>query len=508
MYLRAGVFSLALLMASRLLGLLRESVQAAAFGASGLGDAVIVMFTLPDLLVGILFSGALAYVLLPAWALQTPVQQAASQKKVAQLLLAMGLALGLVIWLLREQLVHALAPGLQGSLRELGAQSLAWSAAVLPLALLASLWVTRLQHERDFVGMYAGSLVVNLLLVCALLFAPHERGGQAIVLVLGGFLALAMLGRLAWLAWRLRRAARLQPGEAPARVGRAEPTPAPLVALPGLKVWLWAALSSGLLLVLPLMARSLASQGGEGALASFNYAWKLVELPLVLAIQLVASLAFPAITRTAAGSPEREKALQIAFILAWALACAAIAAVASFSLPLAGLLFGWGRMTPDGLQAIAHWSAIGIWSLLPQALMAVLMTAMATSGRMHVAVWAYAAGIAALALGAWLGLGQGDGASVMWMLNATLASIAVVTLAVEGRRLGRALPWAAMLAPLAVAMLLCAIGHHAAVQSVPWALAGCVVFGLLVVAAATVASPLLRGLLSARLARRRSASGQ
>ena len=81
MYLRAGVFSLGLLLLSRALGLLRESAQAAAFGSTGMGDAVIVMFTLPDLLVGMLISGALAYVLLPAWAQQNAATQAAGQKK-------------------------------------------------------------------------------------------------------------------------------------------------------------------------------------------------------------------------------------------------------------------------------------------------------------------------------------------------------------------------------------------------------------------------------------------
>lgn len=80
MYLRAGVFSLGLLLLSRALGLLRESAQAAAFGSTGMGDAVIVMFTLPDLLVGMLISGALAYVLLPAWAQQKAATQAAGQK--------------------------------------------------------------------------------------------------------------------------------------------------------------------------------------------------------------------------------------------------------------------------------------------------------------------------------------------------------------------------------------------------------------------------------------------
>lgn len=61
MYLRAGVFSLGLLLLSRALKLRCESAQAAAFGSTGRGEAVIVMFTLPALLVGMLISGALAW---------------------------------------------------------------------------------------------------------------------------------------------------------------------------------------------------------------------------------------------------------------------------------------------------------------------------------------------------------------------------------------------------------------------------------------------------------------
>ena len=59
MFLRAGLVSLALLLASRLLGLLRESVQAAALGAGAAADVAILMLTLPDLLTGILASGGL-----------------------------------------------------------------------------------------------------------------------------------------------------------------------------------------------------------------------------------------------------------------------------------------------------------------------------------------------------------------------------------------------------------------------------------------------------------------
>ena len=117
-------------------------------------------------------------------------------------------------------------------------------------------------------------------------------------------LVSAMTGRLAWLAWRLP----------------ASPEPAviaPAFDLPRARVRLWAALSSGLVLALSLVARSLASTAGKGFLTRLNYALKLIELPLVLAVQLVASLVLPAITRTQAGSPARQQAVRLAFFSCW-----------------------------------------------------------------------------------------------------------------------------------------------------------------------------------------------
>ena len=481
MYLRAGVLSLGLLILSRVMGLLRESAQAAAFGSSGLGDAVIVMFTLPDWVVSMVFGGALSYVLLPLWAQQSPAERQASQQKVGRALVITSLLMGAAIWLFRDLMGRALAPGLKGEMQALAAASLVWSAAVLPLAVLASLWVTRLQHERDFVGMYAGSLVVNVLLVLALLVTVNIGAGPDSILILGAFLAMAMLARLAWLYWRLPKA------------------PAPEQAsasLPGAGIWLSAGLSSGLLLLLPLIARSLASQSGEGALASFNYAWKLVELPLVLAIQLVASLAFPAIAQTESGSAARQQALQTAFLLAWALACAAVAVVATFSLPISGLLFGWGQMAPEHLVVIADLSAVGVWSLLPQALIAVVLTLMAASHQMHVAAWAYVAGVLGLAGAGWAGLSGGE--AVMWTLNAVLCGVALALLVNQRRQLSGVLAWPSMLMPLLACGLLVLLKPWVANLSLLAAFALAAVFAFVVMGAAYISSPMLRSTFATR----------
>ncbi|MGZ5179948.1 MAG: lipid II flippase MurJ [Ramlibacter sp.] len=480
MFLRAGALSLALLLASRLLGVLRESAQAAAFGRSGMADVAVLLLTLPDWLTSIVASGALAYVLLPAWAGQPAAAVAALQRRVAvgAAALAMALALGLV--LMRVPALRLLAGGLAPGMRGPAAQGLVWSAVAFPPALLAALWATRLQHERDFAGMYGANLVVNLVLIASIAVAGNAASRPGAIVALGGGLLVAMGARLLWLGWRLPR--RAAPAPVTAGAG-ADPA-----GLPGLPVWVWAMLSAGLPLALPFAARSAASQAGEGALAVFNYSWKLVELPLVLAIQLVASLAFPAIARALSAGPQSRQAgdaIRQAFALAWTLACAAVAALAFAAPSLAALLFGWGRMPADALRQVAAWGLAGSWGLLPQAVTAVALTVLATQRRMGAAVAAYAVGLLAL-VGAGL-QGERDGLALMHLLNASFTLVAAACLWALGAQRAQWLPWpafgwsaagllaAALLAPLARGPL---AGGGIVAGLAAGAIAACCVLGL------------------------------
>jgi putative peptidoglycan lipid II flippase len=479
MFLRAGLAALTLLVASRLLGLLRETALAAAFGASGQGDVAVLMFSLPDWLAGVLASGALAYVMLPAWAGRSEAQVAATQRRLAHILVAGGVLLGLATALLREELLDLLAPGLQGELRRAGALSLAWCAAAVPLALLASLWVTRLQHERRFTPMYGANLVVNAVLIATLAAVAAGTPGAAPVTVLGVGLLAAMLLRLAFLRANL-------PAEAPAEAA----------SLPAGSVWLWAALAAGLPLALPFAARSIVSGSGEGALATFNYAWKLVELPLMLAIQLVATIAFPAIARAFAqpahDPQEAAQAVRPALALAWALACAAAIALLLAAPGIAQLIFGWGRMDPRALANVADWARTGAWGLLPQAVIAVSLTVLAARHRMRPAVFAFAAAL--LGLGLAVSLDLRDGAVLMRWLNVSLAFIALVVAVSLGREALHWAPWRALGASLAALLLLGLAGRQLAVSAwpVPAQLGAAAIASALVLLVAFAASPDMR----------------
>jgi peptidoglycan biosynthesis protein MviN/MurJ (putative lipid II flippase) len=432
MFLRAGALSLALLLASRLLGVVRESVLAASFGTSGLADVAVLALALPDWIVSVLASGALAYVLLPAWAGTSPEGVAALQRRVAGWLVGGSVVLALVLFFARDPVARWLVAGIPPALRPAASAAMAWSAVAVPAALLAALWATRLQHERDFTGMYGANLVVNAVLVAGLAWAGSRPDAGPAVTALGVALLAAMLLRLAWLAWR-------HPSPTTAPAAQADTPPFP--------VWLWALLGAGLPLALPFAARSAASLAGEGALATFNYAWKLVELPLILAVQLVASLAFPAIARAFAESPPRpEGAMRQAFALAWCLACAAIAALVVGSEAIAALLFGWGRMPADAVAQVARWGLAGSWGLLPQAVTAVALTALAAQRRLRPAAAAYAVALSLVLVAATSGVT--GGLWLMQVLNAGYTLVAIACLAALGRPVVHWLPWRAMAWPL------------------------------------------------------------
>lgn len=438
MYMRAGLISVMLLLLSRVLGLGRESVQAALFGSTGLADIVVAMLTLPDLLSAALTSGALAYVLLPWWARQTPEQVGHGQRLMARWLLVLGGVLAMLMWVSAALWAHLLVPASSGDavLALRAAQAVRWAAVAMPLALLSFLWYTRCQHERDAAGMYGMNVVHTAVLIAAMLLVT-STDIDAVVTGLGLGMLVAYALRLVFLAWRLHGKHHLiGTPVAPAGNPVAAVSAGSGRSLPAPNLWLWALLAAGLPALLPIMARSMASSQAGGALAIFNYAYKLVELPNVMAIQLVATLVFPALTRAYASGLDISSRLQLAWGLSWTLACAAVIALVMGAQPLGTLLFGWGKMTAESLQTVAAWAAAGAWTLLPQSVLSVLMLVLATLGRLRTAALAYGAAIVVLFCAGYLsgsnvpgldaGVDSARGATMMLALSAALWAAVVV----------------------------------------------------------------------------------
>jgi hypothetical protein len=104
-------------------------------------------------------------------------------------------------------------------------------------------------------------------------------------------------------------------------------------------------------------------------------------------------------------------------------------------------------MDAGALARIAEWGAVGAWSLLPQALIAVALTVLAAQRRMKAAVGAYAVALGVLlAIGLWA---RPDGALLMWALDAVFAGVAAAALGALGPRVKEWLPLRSMAISLA-----------------------------------------------------------
>lgn len=483
MYLRAGLVSMGLLLISRVLGLMRESVQAAAFGSTALADVVVTQLTLPDLSSSILAAGALSYALLPWWARQTDTGLAASQRQASQLFFTVGIILAAWIVLAPAQWGGWLAPGVGAAMEFPLHSALRWAALAVPLSLLTLVWYTRAQHEGDVVGMYGMNVVHTSVIISAMLAVSwhHATEPDRAVHWLGGGLLCAFGLRLLFLLARLRRANSAKAGKPPVA------PPDPVSGLPPAGIWTWALLATGLPAALPLLARSLVSSSAEGALASFNYAWKLTELPNALAVQLVAALVFPALTRAHAEGRVYTVQLRAAFCMAWTLACAGALGLSLAATPISQLLFGWGRMGATHVAEVADWARVGVWMLLPQSVITVALIVLATQQRLIWAATVYGFAMAALGLS-----GLHQGLQMMWGLAAILGVVAVALLAAGGRATWRALAWRDFVVPLGLCALMGVPGHWLAMQNQWLALASGALGAILLIAISYAMSSVLR----------------
>ncbi|MFN2155065.1 MAG: murein biosynthesis integral membrane protein MurJ [Anaerolineae bacterium] len=276
-------------LASKAIGIVRQSIIAATFGASGELDAYYAAFKLPDLLLTLVAGGAIATTFIPvfaehlargdrerAWRLASAVLNA--------LLLLMG-SLALLAALLAPWLVERLiAPGLSPAGQRL-------TADLLRIVLLSSILFA------------ASSLVMSVLQAHERFLLPALADFFYDVGIIGGALFLAPRQGIYGLAWGVVAGAGLHiliqvPGLVHLRARYAptldvhDESLLQIVRLTGPRI-----LILGMFQLVFLFTTNLASHYAEGSITAINMGWTMMQMPEVIFAMAIATAAFPRMSR-------------------------------------------------------------------------------------------------------------------------------------------------------------------------------------------------------------------
>lgn len=343
MFSSTVLLSLALL-AGRGAGLARELTLASLFGVSKDADVAVLLLALPDLMVNLLVSGGLSAALMPRFALLDPAGRAALYRNVAAASLVVFGLLAAVVAVFPKFVFQILAPGV-----ELPVNSGIVSAVALamPLTALAGVTGAYLNSANRFFITGCGTLIFNLCVLAALLLV-HSPADALWLLSFGIFAGAAVrwgaqlfvLPAHVWRDWR--QTFHLE--------------------MPLLRAFCAASLAAALTLLAPVLVRAIASTIGAGAIASLNYAQKLVELPVGILITSISTVALPRLSRLyvekrpEVASQALSRDTQYALLLSLAVVLFGLA----FADAAVQVLFGRGQMGEPALARVTALTKVAL----------------------------------------------------------------------------------------------------------------------------------------------------
>jgi putative peptidoglycan lipid II flippase len=380
---------------SRVLGLVRESVFAALFGAGAVADAYQVAFRVPNLLRDLFAEGALSSAFVPTFTAALNDDGRARAHALADLamsglLVVTGLITGLALWF-AEPIVLLMTSGFAGDTAKL-ALAVELTRTMLPILVLVSLaavWMGMLNAQRRFVVPALAPALFN-----------------AVSIAVGVGLWIAGLPILdAVLAWSLGTVAggAVQAGVqlvALVRMGyRPRPRLQGLFSDPGVRriarLMAPAVIGIAAVNVNVFVNTRFASELGDGPVAQLQYAFRLFFLPLGVFGVALATVTTTSVSEEAARGDRTALAARTrdGVTAAWMLTTASAVGLALLAEPIVRLIYRHGATTVDDARAIAVVLQAYVIGLAPYALVKILAPGFYTSDRARIPMFASIAGV-------------------------------------------------------------------------------------------------------------------
>lgn len=391
-----------LTMVSRVLGYIRDSLNAALFGAGWIADAYFVAFRIPNMFRDLVGEGALSAAVIPtvtrAWARRGPREAFRLVSALLSVIAMGGAAVVLIGWLAAPLIVRIMAPGFS-ALPEKFALTVVLTRILFPFIAFISLasGVMGLLLSRQRLGPVAfAPVALNLCIIaagaiaCPLVGPDPSRQIYAWTagVLIGGLVqwlvqvpaARALGFRFEWRTWH---------------PGLGEIAALMVPAFFGL------AITQVHLLVNTILASLLPG----GSVAYLYYGNRLMQLPLGVVGVTLSMASYPIVARALAEGKPREagKAVNHALSLVGFAVLPASAGLIALAPWINGLLFRFGRFTSADASAAAAVASAYAIGIVGHSCLRILTPPFYAAGRPYIPVITGAVGVLAnILLSSWL----------------------------------------------------------------------------------------------------------
>ncbi len=398
----------------RVSGFVREAFIASAYGATAQADVVVLMLTIPDLLVNILMGGALGAVLVPEF---SKYPRRAGKLLFQSLVFFGGVFFIVAAWLYWyiDMLVAILVPGFGSTQAISTAVALRWVIGLVPLTVLAGVVTAYLHAKNKFAVAALGTLIINTAIIVGLALVYIGYGSiklVAIFVLFGGLIRLLSQLLQVPVVWD--------------PVGAFKPF---LLSKNILVRYGQAMLSGSVLLLFPVVARALASYEAEGSIALFNYAARLVEFPLAIAVTFLTLVFFPRLAKSySVNQVMHNQLIRYGVQITIGLSLVVAITLISMSSNYTAIVYGHGDMQSGSLEQVTNLIKIGLLMLPLQGVSGFLTAVFNSRKDTRTPMLLNGMGLAFFIVGSKLGLfGQGLPA-LMWGMLAGYSVICMLQL--------------------------------------------------------------------------------
>jgi putative peptidoglycan lipid II flippase len=362
---RAAGIMLAAILASRVLGLLRDVVVSKYFGANEITDAYKAAFTLPDLFYYIIAGGALSSAFIPVFTEYVTKGEEEEAWKVFSIFgtaICLGLAVLIVVGeLFTKPLLLLVVPGFRDNPAQLDL-TVSLTRIVFPAQIcffLGGLMMSTLYVRNEFLVPALGPVVYNIFIIAGGILGAATMGAEeGIYGLCWGVLAGAFIGNVLMQAVMMRR------------VG-VHYRPSLNVRHPGVvrvaKLMLPVLLGLSLTQLHAILSKPFGSYLPDGSITWLDNANKVMQMPMAIFAQALGVAIFPTLSAMAArGDLEgMRRSFSLGLRAIFFLTIPASALIVVLAEPIIRLLFQWGLFDADDTRATAQataFYALGIFA--------------------------------------------------------------------------------------------------------------------------------------------------